>query len=127
MSLDAEAAERWYAELASDALSPEQEFERGWALTVLSRAMERLAKRAEARGKLREFEALRGSLLEGTLDRSYRELAEELGVTESTIKSSVHRLRKRFGECLREEIAETVDGPTEVEEELRHLLGALGP
>jgi len=56
---------------------------------------------------------------------SYRELGEALGMSEDAVKVAVHRLRRRFGELLREEIAETVGDPSEVDDEIRYLLGAL--
>ncbi len=57
----------------------------------------------------------------------YRETASALGISESAVKSAVHRLRKRLGQCLREEIAETVSDRSQVDEEVRHLLAVVRP
>lgn len=118
-------AEVRYDPALADAHTPDKEFERRWAETVVDRALERLERDAGERGRDREFELLRGYLLGGEVKRPYAEVAAELNVGESAVKSAVHRLRKRLGQVMREEIAETVSDPAEVEEEMRFLLTAL--
>jgi RNA polymerase sigma-70 factor (ECF subfamily) len=122
VSLDAEAAEGRYLAEPADALTPETVFERKWASTVFDRTLIRL--RAEWIGdeKARRFRALSGFLTGVEPAASYREIAAQLGISEDAVKVGVHRLRQRYGELLRAEIAETVQDPAEVDDELRHLL-----
>ena len=126
LSLDTEVAEdRFAAERAGD-LTPEQVFERRWALTVLENALERLRLEYGARGEDGRFAAL-GQFLTGEEPRvSYHAVAGELGLSENAVKAAVHRLRRRLGHLLREEIAATVEGAAEVDEEVRYLLRTLG-
>jgi RNA polymerase sigma-70 factor (ECF subfamily) len=125
LSLDARDAEGRYRVEPSDDLTPEALFERKWALTVLDRASERLGEEWTGPERAVRFEALRGYLTDGA-GPSYRELGERLGMSEEAVKVSVHRLRRRFGELVREEVAATVRDRTEVDAEIRHLLDALG-
>jgi RNA polymerase sigma factor (sigma-70 family) len=120
--LDAQSAEDRYQAEPEDALTPETVFEQKWAMTVFERALLRL--RAEWIGdeKSRRFLAFRRFLTGDEPAPSYRELAPELGMTEDAVKVSVHRLRQRYGELLREEIGQTVNDPADVDDELRHLL-----
>jgi RNA polymerase sigma-70 factor (ECF subfamily) len=122
VSLDAEAAEGRYLAEPADALTPETVFERKWANTVFERTLARL--RAEWIGdeKKRRFRVLSGFLSGSEPAPSYREIAAELGMTEDAVKVGVHRLRQRYGDLLRQEIADTVQDPGEVDDELRHLL-----
>jgi len=121
LSLDVEAGERNYAATPVEALTPEGVFDRRWAMTVLDRALERLGETADEP----RFEQLKPFLTSAGPQVPYRQVAEELGMSEGAVKTAVHRLRKRFGECLRAEIAETVADPVEVDDEVRHLLGVV--
>jgi RNA polymerase sigma-70 factor (ECF subfamily) len=124
VGLDLQAAEERYRGWRSDARSPEAEFDREWALTLLDRVRHQLRDEAAAAGKLDRFELLSPFLTsesEGTL----RATAETLGMSESAAKVAVHRLRQRFGELLRSEIAHTVESPAEVDDEVRALFEAL--
>jgi RNA polymerase sigma-70 factor (ECF subfamily) len=85
--------------------------------------MEKLQAESEARGKGELFEALKGSLSGNEPGRS--ETAARLGMTEGAVKVAVHRLRQRYRELLRAEIAETVTDPSDVDDEMRHLVAAL--
>jgi len=125
LSLDTTEAERLYRFEPVDALTPESVFERKWAATVVQRTLERL--RAESTGSPRaaRFEALRGHLAGEEPPTSHRELGARLGMTEDAVKVSLHRLRRRFGELLREEIRDTVRDRDDVDDEIRHLLGVL--
>ena len=126
VSLDLAEAEARYAAEPAHELSPEKLFERSWALTVLSRTMARLKQDAAA-GKPVLFEQLKAHL-GGQADAvPYRDLAARFNMSEGAIKVAVHRLRKRYRELLREEVAQTVSTPEEVEDEIRALFTALAP
>jgi RNA polymerase sigma-70 factor (ECF subfamily) len=123
--LDALAAENRYQLEPADLASPDKLFERRWALTLLETVVERLEAEENQAGAAARFEALREVLLGEPTVEGYAALAERFGVTESTVKSWVHRLRRRYRERLREEVAHTVGSPAEVQDELRHLMRVL--
>ena len=125
VSLDAADAEQRYALEPVDARSPQRLYEAAWARTLIERAFAALRAEYARGGKQALFERLRSLLIEGG-EQGYRELAAELGLTEGALKVAVHRLRKRFRAALEAEIAETVEGPAEVQDEIRHLFEALG-
>lgn len=108
------------------ARTPEAEFERRWALAVLDRALQRLAAEQARAGKSADFARLRPYLVAGGDDTPLREVAAAAGRSEGAVKVALHRLRRRYGELLREEVAGTLDDPSAVEDELRDLSGALG-
>ena len=125
LSLNFEKAESQYALEPADRLTPEKLFERSWALTVLERTMGRLADESKAADKQKLFDRLKIYL---TTDRGsvpYAEVAPELGMTEGAMKVAVHRLKKRYRELLRDEIAQTVEYEEQVDEEIRELFKAL--
>ena len=125
VSLDLVEAEARYAAEPAHDLTPEKLFERSWALTVLSRTMVRL--KQDAADKPLLFEQLKAHL-GGQADAiPYRDLAARLNMSEGSIKVAVHRLRKRYRELLREEVAQTVSTPEEVEDEIRALFTAPSP
>jgi RNA polymerase sigma factor (sigma-70 family) len=108
-------------------LSADKIFERRWALTVLDRALARLEDEYRAGGNARLFERLK-TLLTDEPDRpSQGEIAYELGMTENAVNQASYRLRQRYRELVRDEIAQTVIAPTDTEDELRHLIAALRP
>ena len=124
-SLDDESAERTYRQHPADQLAPESLYDRLWAMTLLERAMERLGTNYATSGKQALFDQLKPLLLtEGTAE-SYRKAAGPLGLSEGAVKVALHRLRRRFREAVRAEIAETVSTPAEVDEELRCLMAAM--
>ena len=126
VELDGVTAERRYALEPVESSTPETLFERAWAEHVLTRTLERLqAEEAEA-GHAERFEQLRGHLTGDEASAAYRDLAQEWGLGDGAVRVAVHRLRKRLGRLLREEIAATVADPADVGEELRHLLTVLG-
>jgi len=127
LSLDANAAEGRFAEDASHQLTPEQVYERRWALTVLDRALERLRQTSCESGNAAQFERLKAYLTGDAARATYGEVAVEFGMTEGAVRTAVHRLRKRFGAALRAEILDTVAEPTEVDDEVRHLLSVVRP
>src|SRR6185436_8246096 len=105
----------------ADRLTPEQIYERRWALTLLEAAMRRLEEEAVAAGRGDLFAAVKPILAGQDDSGSYTELGARLGMKEGALRTSVHRLRQRFGALLRAEIAETIADPRDVDDELRHL------
>ncbi len=116
-----EEEERRHGEPAHTA-TPETIFERRWAEALLETVLARLRHEYESSGERERFEILKPFLAGEKQPKAGAQLASQLGITESSAYSAVHRLRKRYGELLREEIAHTVNRPEEIEEELRHLL-----
>jgi RNA polymerase sigma factor (sigma-70 family) len=125
ISLDAGSAETHYEMEPVDNASPEKLFDREWAWTLLEEVLNRLKAEQERAGKLDQFNALRGCMI-GDQVIPYRELASQLRTTEDALRMAVHRLRKRYGALLREEIARTVSNPQEIDAEIQHLMAALG-
>jgi RNA polymerase sigma-70 factor (ECF subfamily) len=126
ISFDDPTPEQQYLQVPASNLTPEQLFDQQWALTLLNQTVARLNDEFVANGKGAVFEATKTFLTgEGQAD-SYASLATKLGTTEAALKMSVSRMRRRFGELLRAEIARTVGSPAQVEQELRMLFGALG-
>jgi RNA polymerase sigma-70 factor (ECF subfamily) len=126
LSLDAENLHGdWTPELA-DRDTPEAAFERRWAETLLGRVMQRLQAEFDGGGRAGRFEALKCFLTDDRGETSYAAVAERLGMSESAVRSGIHRLRQRYGELVRAEIAETMDSPADVEGEIRHLVQVLG-
>lgn len=125
VSLDAREAETRFGHEPADSVTPEILFEQNWALALLDLVYRRLQREHEAEGKAALFDALRFSLTGERSSVPYAELAARLGMPENTVKVSVHRLRRRYRELLREEVAHTVTTPEEIEEELRCLFRAL--
>ena len=115
--------ERYQREPAHDE-TPERIFERRWALTVLDRVVEKLRNEFVHHGHLEHFERLKVFLL-GQSDAPYAALARQMDTSEGAIKVAIHRLRKRYRELVRQEIADTVADPAEVESELRYLAAVL--
>ena len=123
--LDFDSAESGSSIEATDELTPELLFERRWAMTVLQRVMERLRAEFAREGKSVQFDRLRGSLTGERPMPSHRQVAADLEMTEDAVKMAAHRLRKRFAKTLRAEIAETLEEPEAVEDEIRYLLSVL--
>jgi RNA polymerase sigma factor (sigma-70 family) len=115
--------QRYQREPAHDE-TPERIFERRWALTVLDRVVERLREEFVQHGRPEHFERLKVFLL-GQSDAPYAALAGEMNTSEGSLKVAIHRLRKRYRELFRQEIADTVADPAEVESELRFLAAVL--
>jgi RNA polymerase sigma factor (sigma-70 family) len=107
------------------ALTPDREFDRKWALTLIDRALATLAREQEAAHKAAQFDALKSWLTGDTENLSQADAARRLGLREGAVKVAIHRLRRRFREVLKAEVAQTVSSRTHVEEELRDLLEAL--
>ena len=122
-SLDEQDAEGRYLLDPADATTPERIFERRWAETVLARVLDRLE--AEYTGHAMRFEDLKVFLVEARGTAAFAEVAARMGVTEAALKSVVHRMRRRYAELFRDEVAHTVENPAEVEEEIRHMFTVL--
>src|SRR2546430_7258053 len=125
ISLDEQTAEGRYRLEPADVMSAEKLFERRWALTLLEQARSRLREEYVAAGKAEFYNQVK--ILEGEEKSrvTYAELAARLGTTESAIKSAVPRLRRRYAELVREEIAHTVNNPNEIDVEIRHLIAVI--
>ena len=109
----------------ADHVTPEQTFEWRWAVALLNQVMDRLRAENSRQGKAVLFEELKPCLLGERSEQPYATLAAKLGMTEGSVKVAVHRLRQRYRQLLREEIANTVAAPGEIDEEMRHLFAVL--
>ena len=124
LSLDWEGAATRYELTPADDLSPDRLYDRAWVVTLLERVLVRLQTECAGDGRGDFFERVRGFL---TMDRGeipYRTAAEEAGMTEGALRVAVHRLRRRYRELLRQEVAQTLSDPSKAEEEIRLLLAA---
>ena len=127
VSIDEQDAEGRYRLEPVDRMTPDKLYERRWALTVLERALARLKEEYDASGRRHLFDQLKEDLTgEGTRE-SHAEIGGRLNMTPGAVKVAAHRLRRRYRDCLRAEIAETVSSPDEVDEEIRQLFQALNP
>jgi RNA polymerase sigma-70 factor (ECF subfamily) len=124
--LDFQSGESRYKLEPADELTPERLYDRQWALTLLEQVLARLREEFVRAGKARHFEQLKHFLTGEKAPTSYAQAADELGSTEGAVKVSVHRLRQRYRELLRVEIAQTVAEPGEVEDEINRLFAVLG-
>ena len=124
VSLEFSAGEERYQREPSHDETPERIFERRWALSVLDRVVEKLRDEFVQHGRPEHFERLKVFLL-GQSDAPYAALAREMNTSEGALKVAIHRLRKRYRDLFRQEIADTVADPAEVELELRYLAAVL--
>lgn len=125
VSIDAQDTENRFLAEPVDERSPEKAFERRWALTLLGHVLRRLEAEFCASNKAPLFEELKGLLSGEEANSSYAELGQRFGMSEANVKVTVHRLRRRYREILREEVAATVASPQETNEEIRHLFATL--
>lgn len=125
LSLDFENAESRYSLEPADRLSPQKVFERSWALTVLERTMARLQAEADTEKKGKVFDHLKVYLTIKESSVPYSDAAERLEMSEGAVRVAVHRLRRRYRELLRDEIAQTVCSEEEIDQEIRDLFSAL--
>ena len=126
LSLDFEAAESKYVVEAVDTLTAERLFERQWAITLLARVMERLREEFVNKDRLLQFEQLKQFISAPKQTESYLAAADALGISEGAVKVAAHRLRARYRDLLRSEIAQTLHRPQEVDDEIRSLFEVLG-
>jgi RNA polymerase sigma-70 factor (ECF subfamily) len=125
ISWDDQAVEDRYLREPSHNATPEKLFEQTWALTLIQTVLDRLKKEYADADKNQLFDAIHASLSDEGGAGTYSEIAAKLNMTESAVKMSVLRMRRRFGDLLRTEIAQTLPDAREVEEELRHLFTCL--
>lgn len=109
----------------ADERTAEDSYEQAWAMTVLGRVRERLEAEHASEEKADRFAQLEKFLPGEESGMTYAEVAARFGIAEGTVKSDVYRLKRRYRELLREEIAQTVSSPGEIDEELRHLIAVL--
>jgi len=128
------SADDWTAEQLSrlsvrmgafEALPPDQLFDLAWAATVAEHALRRLREECESKGKLWLFQALSPHLTKERDELSYSELSARLGVNETALRKQLHHMRQRYRNLLRTEVSQTVDKPSEVDDEIRYLCACL--
>lgn len=125
VSLTLDTAETRYANEPTDTSTPEQAFEKQWALSLLEEVLQHLRNDYDSDGKVILFDKLKPCLIGSYETQPYASLAGELNMTEGAVKTAVCRLRERYRERLKAEIANTVASPSEVDSELRHLFRIL--
>ena len=127
-SLDFSAGESRYR-LAEpvDPMTPERLYEKRWAMVVLDLVLQRLREEFRAAGKEQLFDGLKQFVTAGSIEQSYLEAGEILGMSEGAAKVAAHRLRRRYRQLIKDEVARTVADPAGLEDELRELLVALSP
>jgi RNA polymerase sigma factor (sigma-70 family) len=124
LPIDTLDAESRYAAEPADTMTPDRVFERRWALAVLDQVLSRLRDEYARRGQAATFAALE-HVLTGAEKAGHARIAAHLGISESAAKVAAHRLRKRYRQLLRDEIAQTVSDPALIDDELRQLLACL--
>ena len=125
LSLDWQEADTRYQINPADTLSPDKLYDRAWALTMLERVITRLRDESRAAGKAKLFEQLKTFLMAGKSDIPCAQAAAALELTEGAVRVAIHRLRRRYRELLREEIAQTLSDPAQADEEMQALFSAL--
>ena len=108
-----------------ESLPPERVFDLRWAATVVDKALGRLRDECESHGRVRLFETLSSHLAAERGDVSYARLAADLGIDEAMVKKQLHNLRQRYRWLLRDEVSQTVENPTDVDDEIRYLCAVL--
>ena len=124
LSLDWETADTKFQVAATNEPSPDKAFDREWALALLAKVIERLRVECESDGKAKLFEQLKTFLMAGGGDAAQAAVAKTLGMEEGAVRVAIHRLRKRYRQLLRDEIANTLSDAAMVDEEMRALFGA---
>ncbi len=122
-SLDAAEGETWYQELTLDRADPAEQFDQRWALILMDRALLCLREDYENSGRTMLFAYLKPFLASDAGADGYAQSAEQSGMTENTFRVAVHRFRKRFRECVREQVETTVADTSETDAEMKHLFG----
>lgn len=125
MSFDAASAEERYRLEPVDQLDAAKLYERRWVTTLFDQVLARLEQEFRDTGKGALFSSLKSSLIGEDSALSYVQIGTQLGMSEDAVKQAVHRMRRRYRELFREEIAQTVAGPDEVEDELNHIFSVL--
>lgn len=121
IELDALAAEARYAVEPADDMTPERLFDRRWALEVLDQVLRRLREEYAQAGKAELFETIKGLLTPQRDQLTQADYAQKLGMSAGALKVAVHRMRKRYRDLLRNEIAQTLESPDQIEDEISYL------
>jgi RNA polymerase sigma-70 factor (ECF subfamily) len=125
LNIDFDTAESQYLVEPVHRETPETLFEKQWARALLGRALDSLAEEMQGEENRIRFQRLSPFLTEEMTGVSYRQVAAELQMSEGAVKGAVHRIRKRFGKLLREEVGQTVSVPGEVDDEIRYLFSVI--
>ena len=125
LSIDPTQVEAWYSPVAVDEVTPERLFELRWAHSLLEQVMAKLRGEFANAGKAEHFDRLSAFLQGDSSDIHYDELSAEMGLTAGALRTQVHRMRRKYRDLLRSEIAQTVSTPEEVDDEIRFLLTTL--
>lgn len=126
ISFDDQNAEERYTREPADLSDPEMLFDRAWARGVLHAAENRLRNDFIKADNLDDFQQLCEFLPLGHNATLYAQVAEKMGLTESSLRLQIHRMRKRYAKCIEEEIAQTVSSPEQLKAELEHLMNVVG-
>jgi RNA polymerase sigma factor (sigma-70 family) len=126
VSLDGGGAEARYLREPAHVETAERLYERRWALTVLDRALDRLERKMAGQGKAPLFDRLKPALLGAEDAVGHARVGEELGMTEGAVKVAAYRMRARLSTLVRDEVAQTVADPSQIDEEIRDLFSMLG-
>ena len=123
--LDHQSPDPGFREEPFHHLTPEKAFEKKWAETLLKRTIHRLRREMRKSAKKERVKKLLVFLTEEGKKKRYIDVAAELKITENTLKVAIHGMRNRFGNILRAEIANTVDDPAKIDDEIRFLFSAI--
>lgn len=126
ISIDAAEAELRYRRALSHEETPERLYQRQWSLTLLAGVFDGMREQYAADGRERIFDRLKGFLTADAAAGTHAEAARDLGMSVAAVKVAVHRLRRRYGDSLRRHVADTVASDLHVDDEIRHLIEALG-
>lgn len=126
LSLDWQDADQRYQIEPADPRSPDQFYDRAWAMLLLERVLARLREESVAEGKTQLFDQLKPFLMVGQGAIPYPQAAADVGLSEGAVRVAVHRLRKRYRQLLRAEVGQTLSDPAQVDEEMRALFRACG-
>ena len=127
-SLDFHEGEARYRLEPIESETPEALYERRWALTLLQRALVKLHTEYEAQGKSEHFECLRVFLTPGGPMPAHKEVAQQLGLSETAVKVAIHRLREKYRRSIRQLVADTISDPATLDDEINDLITAMtGP
>ena len=126
LSLDVGSGEGRYIPEATSDLSPEKLYEKRWAMALLDKVVARLKAEYSSVGKSELFRLFVEYLVPGTSRTPYRKIASQVGMSEGAVKVAIHRLRKRYREILRDEVAQTLTDNEKVEDEIKYLFTLFG-
>jgi len=125
LPIDGRSVEILYTKELVDELSPDRLYDRHWALALLEHVLSQLRQEYQTSGKPRLFEMLRGFLTAEAGPDAYHRIASEFGMTEGAVRVAIHRLRKRYGVLIMDEVSQTVSSSEEIRGEIQYLLAAL--